>query len=233
MDLSQRRRRPELMDSPALGSEAHAQALAGLARVNWWSRSEAILWSSMGRRIRNEPSRVWKVLDIASGAGDVTCALADRAAREKLSVELVGCDVSPTAVEIARRRAAELGNVSFLVHDVLCDPLPESYDIVTSSLFLHHLETDDARLLLRRMGEAAGEMVLVNDLQRTRLGYALAWLGCRILSRSPIVHYDGPVSVEGAFTGEEALGLADQAGLTGTTISYHWPQRFLLTWIRP
>src|SRR5439155_9017041 len=96
------------------------------------------------------------------------------------------------------------------------------YDVVMCSLFLHHLSDEQAPVLLRAMADAAGSLVLINDLRRSRLGYTLAWLGCRLLTRSPIVHVDGPRSVAAAFSPEEALRIAERAGLHGATISRHW-----------
>ena len=100
------------------------------------------------------------------------------------------------------------------------------------SLFLHHLANDEALQLMRSMASAARQAVLIDDLLRTQWGYALCWVGCRILSRSPIVHVDGPLSVQGAFTVPEVRSLADQAGLSGARIKRHWPERFLLSWER-
>ena len=85
--------------------------------------------------------------------------------------------------------------VRFFALDVLAESIPEGYDVVTCSLFLHHLDETDAIGLLRKMADSAGRLVLVNDLIRSRMGYVLAWAGCRLLSRSPIVRHDGPVSV--------------------------------------
>src|SRR5437763_1778104 len=80
------------------------------------------------------------------------------------------------------------------------------------------LEESDALTMLRHMRDAAAELVLVNDLERSRLGFALAWVACRLLSRSPVVHFDGPASVRSAFTPKEALALAERAGLTGAKV---------------
>jgi hypothetical protein len=76
-------------------------------------------------------------------------------------------------------------------------------------------------------------MVLVNDLIRDRLGYFLCWWGVRLLTRSPIVHVDGPLSVRAGFQPAEVLEMATQAGMNGASISRHWPQRLLLKWERP
>ena len=57
--------------------------------------------------------------------------------------------------------------------------------------------------------------------------------GLRILTRSPIVHVDGPLSVRAGFQPGEVLDMADRAGLRGARITRHWPQRLLLSWRRP
>ena len=98
------------------------------------------------------------------------------------------------------------------------------------TLFLHHLSSEDARGLLQRMRHSARRLVLVDDLCRNRVGYVLAWAGGRLLTRSEIVHTDGPLSVRAAFTIEEVRQLAHDAGLIGARIRRHWPERFLLSW---
>ena len=219
------------MDQPGLDANAHCQALRGLERINWFSRSAAILWPELCRTAV-AAGRAIRLLDIASGGGDVALALAKRCRTRDVLVEITGIDVSPTAVAHARQSAKQqtVENVTFEQHDIFRDPLPQGYDVVMCSLFLHHLTREQAVELLRKMAQAAGQLVLVNDLRRTRLGYALAWWGGRLLTRSPIVHVDGPMSVAAAFTCQEALQLAGEAGLDGATCTRRWPQRFLMAW---
>ena len=83
------------------------------------------------------------------------------------------------------------------------------------------------------MGAAARRAVLINDLARSTAGLMLAHVATRLLTRSPVVHVDGPRSVEGAFTAEEARQLAERAGLHGSTVGRRWPFRYLLMWRRP
>lgn len=232
VDLLHRDRQPELMDDPALDSERHRHALRGLRRVNSFSRSTAILWPAIQEVAQVISGRPVRILDIASGGGDVVLGLAARAARYRIEVEIDGCDISLLAVEHGTELARQSGlsGLKFLATDAIRGPLEGPYDIVMCSLFLHHLPQEDARVLLRRMQKLATNRVLVNDLRRTRLGYALAWAGCRLLTRSPIVHTDGPLSVRAAFSTEEVRQLAEESGLTGATITTHWPQRFLLDW---
>lgn len=230
--IAKRNRQPELMDQPGLDAAEHDRALRGLARVNWFSRSAAIFWPTLRQLAREQHGTPLRVLDVACGGGDVTVALVQRARREGITLQMAGCDFSDTALAIARSHAEQAQAViEFFRHDVLAEPLPARFDAVICSLFLHHLDEAEAVNVLRSMSQA-GRAVLVNDLVRSRRGYLLAVVGTRLLSRSRIVHVDGPMSVEGAFTPSEALQLCEQAGMYGTTVSRHWPQRFLLTWRR-
>lgn len=217
------------MDQPGLDEAEHLRALRGLGRINLLSRSAGILWPAIESESRQGGGEMLRVLDLAAGGGDVAIGLARRARRAGLRVAIEGCDVSPAAVAFASRSAEAAGvGVRFFRLDALNDALPEGFDVLTCSLFLHHLSDDEAVELLTRMAAAARRAVLINDLERSAVGYALAWAGCRLLSRSPIVHHDGPTSVQAAFSGEEALGLARRAGLAGVRLSRHWPWRFLL-----
>ena len=83
------------------------------------------------------------------------------------------------------------------------------------------------------MAAATRHLVLVNDLARSRFNYCAVWAACRMLSRSPVVRFDGPASVRSAFTPKEALALAERAGLTGATVRGKFPCRYLLSWRRP
>ncbi len=232
-DLSVRLRTPEIMDQPDLDADLHVEALRGLERINVLSRSDAIVWPAIARLARERSPAPIRVLDLACGGGDVASRLSKRAARARLNIQVEGCDISPVAIEFATRAAVSLrADARFFVRDALGGPLPEAYDVVMCSLFLHHLDEDEAVALLRRMATVTRRLVLVNDLIRGGLGYAMAWLGCRILSRSKVVRFDGPASVSAAFTIDEAKRLADRAGLDQATLTRHWPQRFLLSWSR-
>jgi 2-polyprenyl-3-methyl-5-hydroxy-6-metoxy-1,4-benzoquinol methylase len=233
-DFQVRRLQPELMDDPEIEASLHRQALSGLRRINWWSRPDTVFWNALAPLLvpQRHGERL-SILDIASGGGDVAIRLAQRAREAGKNLEIVGCDMSQTAVEFATEQAAEAGlsNVRFQLCNVLTDPLTESaFDVVMCSLFLHHLNENDGIILLKRMKSAALRLVLVDDLRRSAAGYWLAWIGCRLLTRCPIVHVDGPISVEGALTVSEAVGMAEKAGLSGVRCRRHWPQRYLLSW---
>lgn len=231
----QRLCQPEIMDQPDLKRDHHERALQDLSRVNWWSHSAGILWPPLRDLARQVHPRPLRVLDLATGGGDLPIRLWFKARRAGLPMELAGCDRSAVAIEHAQARATQAGaDVAFFVHDVLRGEVLPGYDAIMTSLFLHHQESDEAALhLLRRMGAMAGRLVLVNDLVRSRMHLALAHLACRLLTSSYVVQTDGPRSVAAAFTIAEVRRLAQSAGLPGAHVAWRWPFRFLLTWRRP
>ena len=231
--LAQRDRQPELMDQPGLDIDIHRRALAALGNTNSACRVARVIWRAMlNARIIHDRSVPLRVLDIAAGGGDVLLGIANLATRDKVAIEVRGCDISPAAVEYAQDAAdkAGIGCAKFFRLNVLAEPLPEDYDVVMSTLFFHHLAETQAQDLLRRMAKATRQCVLVDDLNRSVLGYLYAWIGGRLLTRSRIVHTDGPLSVRSAYTIAEMSLIAQAAGLSGVEFRSHWPERYLMTW---
>ncbi len=219
---------PEWMDQPGLDPRLHHEALRGLARVNVVSRTLDAVWAPIAQIARGAPGRQLTVLDVACGGGDLAVGLSRRAARQGVALEVRACDISDTALAHARERAGRRGSgVEFFRHDVLAGDVPP-HDVITCSLFLHHLDSADAVTVLRRLHAAARRLVVVSDLDRSRLGLGLAWAGTRVLSRSPVVHVDALRSVRAAFTLAEARALAEAAGLPHARVTRHWPRRWRL-----
>lgn len=224
------------MDDPALGAAEHDRALAGLARLNAWSGSRWLLWREIAAHAREARSRGGRltVIDVACGSADGPIAMASRAQRDGLPVQWILCDASSHALTVAAARARASGvEVGTVVADLVSAPLPVTGDLVTCSLFIHHCDPEAAVAAMRHMRDAARVAVGITDLDRTRTGLALAWLGSRVLSRSAIVHFDATASVRAAFSRSEAAALAQAAGLHGATVEPALPERWRLWWRRP
>lgn len=226
--------RPELMDHPDVPLESHLDALRGLERINRISRVGAVLWNTM-RPVAVRQNDAVSVLEIASGGGDTALSLARRAARDGVALLYTGVDISDTAVTLARRRASatvQAGStrLEFLQEDVFTWTPPRKFDVVTCSLFLHHLTRPTAVELLRRMAALSRRLVVVNDLVRSTLGYWAAKAACPIVSRNHIVRCDGPQSVAAAFRKDEVGRMAHEAGLGSAKVRGIRPFRYLLTW---
>lgn len=230
-------REPELMDDPALAEGEHLHALSALARINAISLTAARLAEAVHGMLptAGDPMPL-TVVDVACGGGDVTIGLARRLRRAAggRRLRLVGIDISPRALTRSAQAAARRGVdavFEFGVHDVLADGCPPC-DVAVSSLFLHHLDHDDAVRVLRSMASAARLGIVVSDLVRSRIGLGLAVVGITLLSSSRIARVDGPLSVRAARTPSEYRRLCDEAGLGTATIRRVWPERVVIAWRR-
>lgn len=229
--LKTRRLEPEIMDDPALNSDEHARALRGLARVHWWTGTASRLWKTIHPLLGPRTESPLRVMDVGCGDGLLLRQLASRARRQHKGLHPIGCDFSPRALGMAER-AAEADGLSLELHqvDITRQQLPGVADVVLCSLFLHHFSEAEVVEILRKLAASARQLLLVEDLLRSQLGYYLCWLGVRALSRSRVVHVDGLLSVRAAFTLQEVEMLVGRAGLGQATLHPHWPERFLLHW---
>jgi SAM-dependent methyltransferase len=74
-----------------------------------------------------------RVLDLGTGYGEPALSAGDRIGEEG---EVVGIDISPAMLEVARRRAEGRGNIAFVLGDVERTALPGGFDAAISRLGL-------------------------------------------------------------------------------------------------
>ncbi len=225
---------PELMDDLSLGLESHIEALQGLEKINQVSFACAPFWKEIKKYFFADSQKPLRVLDVACGGGDLTTALALQARKEKLPIVFEGCDFNPRAVEYARECAKKKNlPVDYFILDALQDAIPDRFDVVISSLFFHHLKTNELVYFLEKLRLSRAKLIIISDLKRSFTGWLLAHLAGRALSASPIVHVDGPRSVRAAFTPAEIKRLTLEAGFPAVSVKSIWPMRYLLTLARP
>jgi 2-polyprenyl-3-methyl-5-hydroxy-6-metoxy-1,4-benzoquinol methylase len=222
----------EAMDDPTLDPALHRQALAGLARLNRLSRVADHLYVRL-RRLSAQSPRPLRVIDIATGSGDLPIHWMMRARKDGFPLRVTGVDISGEAVAVAARRARQIGvQADWLVGNAIEEALPSDYDVVTCSLFLHHLQDDDIVRLLRGMRDATDSggvirRLLICDLVRSRLNWCAVKLGAHLVSRSPIVHLDSGLSVRAAMTRREFSDLVEAALDIKPSVQNLFPCRFI------
>ena len=111
-----------------------------------------------------------RVLDVACGTGYFARMLARAVGPPG---EVIGIDASPEMISFASRKAARLGNCTFQVGTAeSLEFTADEFDVVVSSLAMHHLPDDLQIVALREMGRVLrpGGTLLVADAQMPRRG---------------------------------------------------------------
>jgi ubiquinone/menaquinone biosynthesis C-methylase UbiE len=123
-----------------------------------------------------------RVLDVGCGTG----TLAIEAARRVPGLTVCGLDGDPEVLERARRKAARAG-VAVAFQLGLSYDLPyerAGFDRVLSSLFFHHLTTEDKRRTFReifRVTRPGGELHVADWGRPQNVAMRAAYLGIRLL----------------------------------------------------
>ncbi len=151
--LAQRRHGPELMDQPGLDASDHCRR-AARAGADQSAEPERLDPLAGDRGAAAQPSRPARYGSWISRRGEGTCRSTWRSVpREAVwtSGSRAATSVrSPSNSRPARRERRAFPSAS-LDSTAVDEPLPEYFDVVTCSLFLHHLAEDEAVRLLARM----------------------------------------------------------------------------------
>lgn len=223
------------MDCPEIDRIDHIRALRGLGRINWISgAARRMLRPILELASRHQLQRL-SLLDVACGGADVPIAVVLGARARGLNIDLTLMDRSGTALAHAREVAERAGvTVQTVEADITAQWPGIDADVLTNSLFLHHLTTDEEVVeVLRRFAKSARRMLVISDLRRERIGLAAAWVGCHLLSLSSVVHHDGPASVRSAWTLPEMSQFLRRAGMDDAHIRRVFPARMQVIWERP
>lgn len=198
----------ELMDDPDCDPHRLAATLRRFDTVNRLIGGWGRVWEhhlAPALRALDRPARV---LDVGSGGGDVVARLAARAERDGLQVEWLGIDPDARALDVALER--ERPNVTFAQTDAATlRATGARFDAVISNHVLHHL---DAAELPRFADDTAGLTtgpVLLADIERGHLAYALYSIGVTPLQRGTFLRTDGLRSIRRSYRAGElrrALG---------------------------
>lgn len=221
----------ERMDEPGQDPAELARSLADLRGVNRWLGSTRVILHHLGRLVARHPRPSYRILDVATGSGDIPLQVAAWARRKGLKMEIVATDNHPTTLALAERHTAAEPAVRVQAADALGLPFGDTeFHFALCSTALHHFdEMDDAVRVVRELDRVSSIGWIVNDLSRSRP----ALLGARLLAATvwrahPVTAHDGPLSVRRSFTADELRALASAAAIDGTTVHRHVPFRLAL-----
>src|SRR5438132_6452309 len=148
------------MDRPQPVTRELERDLANLRSLNRWFGSHRLVRHFLRHWLR--PNGKTRILDVATGSGDIPRLIVDHARQQNLSVHVDAIDQQESTIEIARGLSAVYPEIDFFCANlfewnsppaVKLDGLKSSsfpHDIVLCSLALHHFSNDDAVRVLQK-----------------------------------------------------------------------------------
>jgi SAM-dependent methyltransferase len=202
--------KPELMDVPQPVTAELVSDLRNLRQLNRHFGSYALTTYFLQRWI--QPGMRLRVLDLATGSGDIPRLVVDYARKIGGKVTVDAIDQQSSTLEIARGLSADYPEIDFKQGDALHFGEDGEYDIVLSSLALHHFDEAAAVRMLGRCRLLSRRFVLVSDLRRGLFASVGVYLLTALIYRDPMTKTDGRLSAARAFSFREFGSLAERAG---------------------
>ena len=200
----------EMMDRDQPVSAELECDLKRIRQLNRWFGSYRLVLGFVRDWIK--PADKLRIVDLATGSGDIPRLIVDYARKINATVEMDALDRQPATLEIARRLSADYPEISYREANVLeWNPI-EAYDITICTLALHHFSDEDAVRLLGRCRQLSKRFVLVSDLRRSSSLVAGVYLLTALIFREPMTRYDARLSARRAFSFSEMRDLAVRAG---------------------
>lgn len=224
--FAQRSSHKELLDQEGIPVADLHRNLKELHFINRVLGGYRVIFKGIQQLISGKNEQAIHILDIGSGGGD-TLGMIEKKFGRKADLKLTGVDLKVDCIEYASNRYPK---IQFVQNDYrkLMQQHEQQFDIITASLFCHHLSNEELIEFLRWMDQHAQLGFVINDLHRHPFAYyAIKWL-TRLFSRSYLVKNDGALSVLRAFRKKELQSLMAQGGIKTYRIQWIWAFRWLL-----
>ena len=200
----------EMMDRPQPVSAELERDLERLRQLNRWFGSHRLVLNFM--RCWFKPHTRTRIVDLATGSGDIPRLIANYARGIGAQVEIDALDRQSATLEIARKLSSSYPEIHYREADILEWNPVETYDIALCTLALHHFSDEDAVSVLRQCRQLSRRFVLVSDLRRGFLLRTGVYLLTATIFREPMTRHDARLSAVRAFSFSEIRNLALRAG---------------------
>jgi 2-polyprenyl-3-methyl-5-hydroxy-6-metoxy-1,4-benzoquinol methylase len=223
----------ERMEQLGLETSELRLALETLARVNRRFGATRLVLRHLAALCDGSPTAV-SILDVGTGYADIPRAVARWARRRGRPVRITAMDRHAGTLALAGPACADYPEIRLQNGDALALPFPpQSFDVVLASQILHHMEDEEPVQLLRELARVARRAILVHDLRRGTWPQLATGVALRLLSRSPVIRHDGPMSIRRGYLPTELLDLAREAGWRRPRLTRHAFFRLALLEVAP
>jgi 2-polyprenyl-3-methyl-5-hydroxy-6-metoxy-1,4-benzoquinol methylase len=224
-----RSNKTELMDDFSFNGEVLKDTLDKLASINKWLGGNYVTINGLKKLLKGYPrEQPITIVDLGCGGGDLLRDVARFGVQNGYSFRVIGVDANEETVKYARELSREYPEISFMHCNIYSDEFQLiEYDIVLTSLFLHHFNDQELEELLSSVLPKVTIGILVNDLHRHPIAYYLFRLLCLLISNK-MVKEDGLTSILKGFKRQEMEMISLKLGVK---YEIRWKWAFRYQWI--
>ena len=197
-----------------------------LASINKWLGGNNVTINGLKKVLENHPkNEPITIIDLGCGGGDILRRISSYGKKEGYTFRLLGIDANKDAMFYARHLSKNYHDISFIDCDIFSEEFDTlQYDLVLSTLFLHHFKEEQIIDILSKAKNKAKLGIIVNDLHRHHLAYYLFKLVCLTIKNRMIIE-DGLTSILRGFKREELESFSNKLQVT-PQIKWKWAFRY-------
>lgn len=230
-DFTHRSNAAEIMDDLSCSGEVLNRTLKELDVINKWLGGNTVTTDGIEWLLKDhQNTRHLTIADLGCGSGQMLKLLTQWGEKNKLQLSITGFDANKNIIAYAKQHLNGLTNVELTVLDIFSAEFKTfKFDIVTGTLFFHHIPSEELIELLRRLKNQVRIGIVINDIHRHWIAFHSIRLLTKLFSKSDMVKYDAPLSVLRAFSKKELINMLTEAGITDFTIKWRWAFRWQVT----
>lgn len=217
---------PELMDAGSCDEEKLLRTIRQFRLINQFlTRSRWVL----KRYLMAEVSEPFSIVDVGAGGGDIMQWLVGECRRRNVQVSVTCLDTDPRIVDFATRACSAYPEISVRQGDLRNLSEVGRFDYVFANHLLHHFSDWAIPEVLVKLWRVANRRLIINDLARSPVAYAMYWGFAGLFLRESFAKYDGLLSIRKGFVPAELQSFAESAGIGDkTTILHCSPARLVM-----
>lgn len=216
----------EIMDDFSINGNILHKTLDTLANINKWLGGNSVTINGLKELLKKHPkNEPLTIIDLGCGGGDMLRKVSKRFKKQGYTLKLIGIDANEDAMVYARELSKNDPAISFIACDIFSKDFDVlEYDVVLSTLFLHHFKEDQILSILSKATKKAKLGVVVNDLHRHAMAYYLFKLVCLTIKNNMIIE-DGLTSILRGFKRKELESMSEKLQIT-PKITWRWAFRY-------
>lgn len=227
-DFSRRATASEHMDDLGSRGEDLYRALHELDTINVMLGGNKVTLNGISALVSETPaSSVIYIADVGCGSGAMLRRTRFLLEKQNRRATLTGIDANPNVLAYAVSHTPSAFDIGYEAVNILSDTFRNRrFDIVTGTLFFHHLNDAELVAFLKDMKARVSIGMVINDIHRHWFAYYAIKVLTHLFSRSSMVQHDAAVSVLRAFRKHELRAIFRNAGIGHYTIKWRWAFRW-------
>ncbi len=227
-DLSSRSQQIEIMDDLNCSGEVVDQTLRELETINRLLGGNSVTINGLSRLLKHKKNLKKMLLaDLGCGGGDMLKLISSWSRKNNFFFDLTGIDANTNIISFAKRNSLNFPDIHYEAIDIFSDEFKsKKFDIIIGTLFFHHFNEEQLVSFFSKAKEQVSLGIVINDIHRHWLAYHSIRLLTKVFSKSAMVKFDAPLSVQRAFTKKELITILKKAEIKNYTLRWMWAFRW-------